>query len=478
MKLSEQIARWKELTPEEKLAGKTELVGIAREQMKTEADRALTKDPHVPQGIIPLGVYMETASFPRWVGVHHLGGRWVGIETAKKQEHTLVVGKTGKGKSVSAAFWVQMLARHTDADIFVIDAKGEKDPIFSQLIATIISKERGIKVPISYVGYEEVGAVYDSFQGSADAIYNRLAELIDVAELEGNATHYREMYRVFLRLVCNAPQGPPRSLAELNERMSFDWLEKAWQGHPAHLKSISRLKDHAKDVGALFNRVSSLWMTFDRYMGPEGFSLDTSQSAVFAIKTLSVGDDAPRYVKFFLSDVGDWISSRRQRPAVLVIDEFGALDNYTIVQLLKQGRSMGLGIILTTQSLKSLGETTQHREEFLDLCSNVFLMHISNPDEFLHLAGTEEELVVSRRVEQGEVTSDASLNPQSVYRLKLNDVHALQEGQGYYLRDGQKWKIKTRYLGDTPINPDAIAVFPKRMDEGPDKDPIPRMPEE
>jgi hypothetical protein len=472
MKLSEQIAKWKELMPEEKLASKTELVDIARDQMSSRADRALQMHPRPPQGVIPLGVYLESATFPAWVGVHHLGDTWVGINWKVLLEHTLIVGGTGTGKTSTLLFWVQMISRYTDKDIFIIDGKGEAK--FGPQLATIIHAERGHKIPISYIGHEDVGAVYDAFRGSADAIYNRLAELVDITELEGNATHFREMYRVFLRLVCNAPGGPPRSLEEVYERMSFEWVKQAWEGNGTARRAILQLEPYKKDLTALFNRIFSLLIAFGKYMGPEGFALDTARAGIFLIKTNSLGDDAPRYTNAFMSDTGDWIGSRMQRGAVLLIDEFTSLGNQSVRKLLRQGRSQDLAVVLLGQSLADLGDLNEQRS-FLSLCTNVFVMNSKEGEELVHLAGTKEQLRASQLVEDGKITNRANIQPENVYRLTLEDIQALRPGEGYLLRRGQYWKLKTRYLGDVEPNPDAIAVFPKRTDEGPQKPPMPRM---
>lgn len=442
----------------------------------TQAQQARKTNPTIPPptpGIIPLGVLMDGSSFPEWVGVYPLANSWVGIDAGKLQEHTLIIGETGTGKSVTISFLIEQLARHTNADIFVIDGKGDLD--FCLNIANIIYRERGTKVPLSLIGHNEPGSVYDSFRGSADAIYNRLAELIDIAELEGNATHFREMYRVMMRLVCMAPQGPPRSLEELDERMSLDWCATAWRSSTVHTRNINRLKHYEKDLSALTNRIASLWMTFERYMGPEGFALEDSHAGVFCIKKLSIGDDAPRFMDFFISDVGDFISNRMKRPAVLIIDEFGAFGNQNVKPLLMQGRSHELSVLLATQTPASLG-TMVEREEFLSLCNNIFLMSSKFPEQLIEVAGTVQRLEGNLRHVDGQLTRDGTLYTRRQFRIDPDEVRGLQPGQGFLLRKNLSWKIQVKLPEPVTHTPEAIITYHKDPPQTPvNKTPIKKM---
>ncbi len=66
---------------------------------------------------------------------------------------------------------------------------------------------------------------YDGWRGSAEEIAGRLLQLIDFAD-EGGGTFYRDLAVNTVRLACETADGPPRSAAELLDRLRRETLLK------------------------------------------------------------------------------------------------------------------------------------------------------------------------------------------------------------------------------------------------------------
>jgi hypothetical protein len=115
--------------------------------------------------------------------------------------HVLVCGATGSGKTETVLRLAWAVAKGSDAPVFYLDGKGDRETAerFCGLMADAGRETRVFP-----------NEPFDTWRGQAHEIHGRLMEIIDYPS-EGPAAWYRDVAKNVLRLVCEHPDGPPRS---------------------------------------------------------------------------------------------------------------------------------------------------------------------------------------------------------------------------------------------------------------------------
>lgn len=128
--------------------------------------------------------------------------------------HVLVGGATGSGKTETVLRLAYAVAKSSDAPVFYLDGKGDRDTAerFTALMAD--AGRRASVFP---------NEPFDGWRGEPHEIQGRLMEIIDYST-EGPASWYRDIAKNVLRLVCEHPDGPPRSSSQVLLRMDLDAL--------------------------------------------------------------------------------------------------------------------------------------------------------------------------------------------------------------------------------------------------------------
>ncbi|HVA20417.1 MAG TPA: helicase HerA-like domain-containing protein, partial [Solirubrobacteraceae bacterium] len=152
-----------------------------------------------------------------------VAGRMVLLSEERLCRHLLVCGATGAGKTETLLRLAWAVAKESDAPVFYLDGKGDRENAerFSGLMA-------GASRNTSVFPHQP----FDGWRGEAHEIQGRLMEIIDYSS-EGPAAWYRDVAKTTLRLVCEHPDGPPRSSAHVLSRMDHALLTTAHPGSSA-----------------------------------------------------------------------------------------------------------------------------------------------------------------------------------------------------------------------------------------------------
>ena len=392
--------------------------------------------------LIKLGSKVRGQAFPPHLGISLKDG-WVVLDEDVLDQHLFVLGTTGSGKSETIKRLVYEILTATDRNIYLVDGKGDEK--LAADIRGLAYQHKQWKAPIFKLGFEKSGAVYDGFRGQSTDIYNRLCALIGTSEAEGDAQYYADINRDLLQLVCYAPGGPPRSFEELRTRLNKEWLEEAYKDDAEELPDVMRLEN--RNLEGLLYRLRPLSREFGKYVGDGGFALEETPCAIFSLRVQSVGDTAQRFLDFLVEDLKDFIGKRQERPAVLIIDEFGQFSNKNITALLSLARSAKLAIILATQDVASLKDE-QTKKLVLANTRTKILMATEFPEEMAELAGTILRLENSIQFQEGEVTGRGSARVQHQFAVDPNEVAKLRPGEAFIIRQRHHAKIKVRAIGE------------------------------
>src|SRR5439155_26863515 len=146
---------------------------------------------------------------------------------------------------------------------------------------------------------------YDAWRGTAREITNRLTQLIDWAD-EGGGAYYRDLSMNLVRLACTAPDGPPRSSAELLARIDKTGLLILWAGR-AEAMEIERFRD--EHIDACRQRYRSF---FDATAGQldGGWALEDADCAYLLLNELLYAEETTKVARLLIQDFKPYLASR------------------------------------------------------------------------------------------------------------------------------------------------------------------------
>jgi Helicase HerA, central domain len=159
-----------------------------------------------------------------------VAGGMVLLSPERLCRHVLVCGATGSGKTETVLRLAWTIAKASDAPVFYLDGKGDRET--AQRFCGLMD-DAGRRARVF------PNEPFDGWRGRAHEIHGRLMEIIDYSS-EGPAAWYRDVAKNVLRLVCEHPDGPPRSSYAVLERMEIGRLRKAHEGSSA-LSALSAL---------------------------------------------------------------------------------------------------------------------------------------------------------------------------------------------------------------------------------------------
>jgi Cdc6-like AAA superfamily ATPase len=455
----ERVARYfKPISLDEQVEELRKKQDKRQEQLSQQAAKlAETPVGQVVRGFLHLGAFIRGDEFPARLGVYVRDNR-VYVEDRLIREHMLIVGTTGAGKTETLKNLIKEILWSSDRDVFIVDGKG--DPDFALDMANLIYSAKGVSIPVFRLGQPQRGAVYHGFRGEPTDIYNRLCALIGVDEVtSGEGAYYADINRDLLQLICYAPEGAPESFEDVRRRLDKKWLLSAYKGQPDEEQTIKDFDERL--LNGLLVRVRPLVREFAPIVDPEGFILEESRGAIFSLRTQSVGDSARRFLKFLVEDFKDFVGKRQQRPAVFVIDEFGAFGNNNITALLSLARSSDLGIVLATQDAVTLGDESTKRKILANTRTKM-LMVTEYPQELAELAGTIQAIEAGVQFgEASETTGMGSARIQHQFKIDMNEAAKLETGEAFLIRQRTALKLKGARVGKVERDKRAVADIQK-----------------
>ncbi len=419
------------------------------------AAEQLEKHPPPRQaGLIRLGVFLDGERFPPQSGIC-LQEQWLCLDTQVRAGHSLALGMTRSGKTETQKRYLFEAAMNSHADIYLIDGKGEEN--LTQFFRTTCYASGRGNPPILRLGDKVRSHPYNGFNGSAEAIYNRLVEITKMGKAEGGARFYAQMDRSILLPVCKSVRyGPPRSFLEIIQRIDGSWLEAECRSNPVARSVLKGVK--AGDLITLKRSLYTFYEEFRYAMHPQGFSFDNSRCAIFSLPASSQKDSGKRFLDFLIEDFKDFtLRKDPQRHVILMVDELNALGSDNMADLLKQCQSKNTTVFISVQDTASLGKEAQIQ----DLLANIdvyYLLQSNFPELIASIAGTEDSVEPTIQYDAGEATGLGSIRKQDQFRVHPNDVRELTTGEAFVIQGNKAARIKVARVKETEMPVEALPV--------------------
>jgi hypothetical protein len=271
---------------------------------------------------------------------------------------------------------------------------------------------------------------YDGWRGQAHEIHGRLMEIIDYSS-EGPASWYRDIAKNVLRLVCEHPDGPPRSSQTVLERMEIGGLRKAHEGSSA--------------LGALTSeQVRQVRLRYEAFFGQTRGMLDgewaweDTTAAYLLLDSLALREEASGLARFLFEDFAHFFTTRkdRERFCLLIVDEFSALaQGAGMATRIEQARGFHTGLVLAPQVVQGMGDENE-AARILGSVETVICHRVNTPEDIIMLAGTRLQMEYSSHYGPEGSSGEGSARVQHQYKIDPNKVRALAPGAAYIISRG------------------------------------------
>jgi hypothetical protein len=381
--------------------------------------------PRTGEALLPLGARISGDRFLR-----EDRRRRVAMPLDWLHRHALVIGPSGSGKTETLLRLADGAARHGWA-VHYIDAKGDRAGA-ARFAAAMAGAGRAATV--------FPDTALDGWRGDARAVYNRLIELVAYST-EGDGAYYRDVAKRVLWVACEGE--PPRSSGELLERLDPVFLKRRDRGgglDAAEPRAVAgvRLRYEAF-FAALGERVDG------------DTSFEDADATYVLLDGLRLREEAQSLARMLVEDFADYATERkpRERPALLIVDEFSAIaDAARVVELVERLRSFNVGVVLAPQVESGMGDEAA-ADRIVQNAETVFLHALRRPEGIASLAGTEQALESSYQQHRDRATGMGSTRTQHVFRVDPNEVRALRPGECFVIRAGRAAKVKIARVATT-----------------------------
>jgi len=352
-------------------------------------------------------------------------GRAVLVSPGRLCRHVLVCGATGSGKTETVLRLAWVVAKHMGAPVFYLDGKGDRDTA-RRFCALMADAGRATRVfPVES---------FDGWRGEAHEIQGRLMQIVDYTTV-GPASWYRDIAKTTLRLVCEHPEGPPRSSGEVLARMNLGLLRAAHPGCSA--------------VGALSEaQVNQVRLRYEAFFGQTRGALDgtwaweNTQAAYLLLDSLVLREETSGLARFLFEDFAHYFTSRKPRAqfCLLIVDEFTALAaNAGMAGRVEQARGFNTGLVLAPQVVAGMGDEVE-AARILGSVETVICHRVNTPEEIIALAGTRRIVEYSSHYGMDGATGEGSARLQHEFKVDPNHVRSLPAGVAFIISRGRAMK--------------------------------------
>jgi hypothetical protein len=422
------------------LIGATALASVSWDGRQWRRQAATARRDARQPGRVPLatwrGVCVGTVirvTRARW-------SRVLTIPLAEFSRHMVIVGATGSGKTtLMIRLWAGWLAAAMTAAsdraaprplLVVIDAKGGHDSRAKAAEARAALSAAG---PVRYAIWPDVAL--SMWAIPPRELATLLHQLVDHGE--GNAAYYADISQAAITLAVCAPGGPPRSSADLIDRLTPGWLQRAYaQGSPGQLERVAAARPHLPGIAMRYA------VLLDRLGGAlDGGAILTDADAWYCILE---GTAEPSVAEAQAAALIELVaraaaSTAGRRAILLAADDYSAVSRKVpLSNLYERGRSLGLGVQVSAQSWEGLGADDDERRRITATADGgIFLLRTPAPEHLVELAGTRRVLEGSRKtISPGRTGDEGNTRLAHTWIADPDRIRQLATGQAAFIRHG------------------------------------------
>lgn len=392
-------------------------------------------------------------------------------------QHTLVLGTTGAGKTVTVCNIVES-AVNRQLPVIYIDGKG--DYALAQRIAAY-AQSHGRKAHVFSMKGQSL-AYNPLATGGFTSKKDRIIELREWTE-----EHYKKLAEGYLQTVFKVMEqcGVPCDLMSLSQHLDFKRLKALIREHEAHLPDAQALMDELLSQQEASENIASVIAEIRNFTtseigtlfqvkdppSPDGSGaasdeealtlqgiLERGEIAYFCLPALEFPSMAQTLGRLVINDLkatmAQQLTTGGPKKLYAIFDEFSVFAGEQVLNVINMGRSAGIHAVLSTQSLSDIASgRKENADHFINQvvgnCNN-FILHRQNSAEdaekLASIIGTTNTLEYTAQVSQSGPTHMGTVKQTRGFIAHPDEIKALQTGEAFFFtKDGNRIsRIKAR----------------------------------
>lgn len=393
-------------------------------------------------------------------------GKTIFLNDKDANQHVLVLGTTGSGKTVTLSNIVESAIKRK-LPLLYIDGKGDYD------LAGRVCRYAQSQGRSSWLfGMNGDSVAYDPLAcGGYTSKKDRIIELREWSE-----EHYKKLSEGYLQAVFKVLHALdiPTDLLSLSEHLNIKKLKNLVRENERSLANTQELMDLLSIQDQASKSIESLVAEINNFTHSEiGHLLKVTEEkntltlqkviqqqgiAYFCLPALQFPSMSQTLGKLIINDlkatVSEYLLQTEKPKCYVIFDEFSVFAGEQILNLINMGRSVGIHAILATQSLSDIASgRKENADHFINQIvgnCNTFILHRQNaPKDAQTLAemiGTRPSYEYTAQVSQKEATHMGTVRQSRGFLAHPDEIKSLETGEAFYVSKSnyESTRIKVR----------------------------------
>ena len=392
--------------------------------------------------------------------------RTIELSDKSANQHTLVLGTTGSGKTVTVCNIVES-AINRGIPLIYIDGKGDYD-----LACRVARYGHEREKPVSVFAMKGESLSYNPLStGGFTSKKDRIIELREWTE-----EHYKKLAEGYLQCAFKVMEqcNIPCNLKNLSEHLDLKKLKSLVRQNESAIPNAQKLMDELNNQDQASKSIESLVAEIRNFTSSEIgelFEIEDSKPvltlenviqnngmAYFCLPALEFPSMSQTLGRLIVNDLkatmAQSLSNSNQKEVYVIFDEFSVFAGEQVLNVINMGRSAGIHAVLSTQSLSDIASgRKENADHFINQvvgnCNNFILHRQNSPEDAEKLAemmGTRNTLEYTAQVSQAGPTHMGTVRRTRGFIAHPDDIKSLKTGEAFFFskEDNKVTKIKAR----------------------------------
>ena len=351
----------------------------------------------------------------------------VGLIKSKLNQHTLLIGATGSGKTTTALTIMNQLKNKLNQKIIIIDGKGDED-----LINKIKSIDKNAFVWT--IGYDNV---YNPLATKNNVILaDKIMSLFNFSE-----AHYQAIAHNYLLLLIKIliNKSIPITFENIVKYFPIKELKKVVDKHENEYDVLKTFIENENDIKGLQHRLNVYLQQLNASLGNDNDLtrlIAKHNIILFSLNSFKYPELASNVGKLIIQDLKEFATIKPQGQVInLILDEFNVFATNAVINLINKSRSFNYQCFLCFQTLKDLDINTKNITDIIfGNTANIIAHKIKDPNTAEYLAkvfGTRTNQKITKQFDQKSKTGKGSIREVEEYIVHPNELKNLKTGEIY-----------------------------------------------
>ncbi|WJG71156.1 type IV secretory system conjugative DNA transfer family protein [Spiroplasma ixodetis] len=350
----------------------------------------------------------------------------IGLVKSKLNQHTLLIGATGSGKTTTALSIINQLVYKLNQTVIIIDGKGDSD---------LIDKVKVIDNN-TFIWNINGDNQYNPFASKSHIVLaDKIMSLFDFSEPHYQAVAHSYLLILLETLVNNKIE---MTLSNIIKYFSINDLRKIIKKSNPNYLVVSGFDQ--EQINGLLNRLRVYAEQISTSIGIRNNLTTISKNhkvILFSLNSLDYPQLASNIGKLLIQDLKEFASIKpRNQHINIILDEFNVFASDSIINLINKTRSFNYQCFLCFQTINDLKTDNKDlTDTIFGNTANIIAHNVKDPNSAEYLAkvfGTKTSQKITKQYDtKNKKSSKGSIREVEEYIVHPNDLKKLKVGQAY-----------------------------------------------